>query len=128
MVSSSVAAIGRLARRLAMTTRGVGRIGSLLALAALAPALGLTALALGMAVPPPLAADTAAGAVGSHGADEAPPPDEAGPAAPSPTIAIRAGRLLDPASGRVTENAVILVRGERIAAVGRDLPLPAGAA
>jgi imidazolonepropionase-like amidohydrolase len=111
-----------------MTTRGVGRIGSLLALAALAPALGLTALALGMAVPRTLAADAAAGAAGSHGAGEAPRPDEASPAASSPAIVIRAGRLLDPASGRVTENAVILVRGERIAAVGRDLPLPAGAA
>ena len=33
----------------------------------------------------------------------------------SDDTAIRCGRLLDPASGKVTENAVILVRGERVA-------------
>jgi len=42
-------------------------------------------------------------------------------------IAIRAGRLLDPATGRVTENATILVRGERVAAVGADVAVPSGA-
>src|SRR5690554_5218292 len=42
-------------------------------------------------------------------------------------VAIRAGRLLDAATGRVTENATIVVRGERIAAVGTDVDVPDGA-
>jgi len=42
-------------------------------------------------------------------------------------IAIRAGRLFDPATGRVTDNAIILVRGERVAAVGTDVDIPSGA-
>ena len=42
-------------------------------------------------------------------------------------IAIRAGRLIDVDAGRVVENAVIVVRGERIAAVGPDVAVPAGA-
>jgi imidazolonepropionase-like amidohydrolase len=54
------------------------------------------------------------------------PSVSAAAAAPAVT-AIRCGRLLDPASGRVTQRAVVLVRGERIAQVGADLDVPAGA-
>ncbi len=45
-----------------------------------------------------------------------------------PLIAIRAGRLLDVREGRLRENMVLLVRGERIEALGpaADLPIPAG--
>ncbi len=42
-------------------------------------------------------------------------------------LALRAGRLIDVRNGQVLENVVILVRGERIEAVGRDVPIPAGA-
>lgn len=42
-------------------------------------------------------------------------------------VAIKAGRLLDPATGAVIANAVILVEGGRVAAVGRNLAIPAGA-
>ena len=50
-------------------------------------------------------------------------------AAASPAAAvtaIRAGRLVDPETGRAAANQVILVDGEKIAAVG-DVPIPAGA-
>ncbi|MEA2602509.1 MAG: hypothetical protein QOF89_3501 [Acidobacteriota bacterium] len=43
------------------------------------------------------------------------------------TTALRCGHLLDPASGRTTENAVVLVRDGRIAAVGSGVAVPAGA-
>ena len=42
--------------------------------------------------------------------------------------AIRAGRLVDPETGRATANAVILVEGERITAAGAGVAVPAGAA
>ncbi|GBC81354.1 Imidazolonepropionase [bacterium HR10] len=42
-------------------------------------------------------------------------------------IALKAGRLVDVRSGQVMENVVILVRGERIEAVGRDVATPADA-
>lgn len=42
--------------------------------------------------------------------------------------AIRCGRLINPVDGSVTENAVILVRGDRIERVGVGLQIPAGAA
>lgn len=49
-------------------------------------------------------------------------------AAPSgPITAIRAGRLLDPESGTITRNAVILVQGGRFTAVGADVAVPSGA-
>lgn len=58
-------------------------------------------------------------------------PALAGSQSPSPevVIAIRAGRLLDVREGRLHENMVVLVRGERIEAVGpaADLPIPPGA-
>ncbi|MFN8060732.1 MAG: amidohydrolase family protein [Vicinamibacterales bacterium] len=41
--------------------------------------------------------------------------------------AVRAGRLIDPDTGTATPNAVILVEGERITAVGANVPIPAGA-
>ena len=45
----------------------------------------------------------------------------------SGVIAIRAGRLIDGRGGTPVPNAVVLVRGERIQAVGANLPIPAGA-
>jgi imidazolonepropionase-like amidohydrolase len=41
--------------------------------------------------------------------------------------AIRCGRLINPVDGSVTQNAFIIVRGERIEAVGANLSVPAGA-
>jgi imidazolonepropionase-like amidohydrolase len=41
-------------------------------------------------------------------------------------IAIRAGHLIDPATGEVTGNQTILVTGNEISAVGEDVELPAG--
>jgi imidazolonepropionase-like amidohydrolase len=43
------------------------------------------------------------------------------------TTALRCGHLLDPASGKTTENAVVLVRDGRVAAVGSGVAVPAGA-
>jgi imidazolonepropionase-like amidohydrolase len=40
--------------------------------------------------------------------------------------AIRAGRLIDPASGVVSRNQVILIRGKKIAAVGPNVAIPQG--
>lgn len=52
----------------------------------------------------------------------------AAPAAkPLPVTAIKAGRLLDPETGTVSANQVIVVEGERIKAVGPNLPVPPGA-
>jgi imidazolonepropionase-like amidohydrolase len=44
-----------------------------------------------------------------------------------PVTAIRAGRLLDPESGRILTNQVILVQGPRITDVGPNVTVPAGA-
>jgi len=41
--------------------------------------------------------------------------------------AVRAARLLDVKSGTLLNNAVVLIEGERISAVGSGLPIPAGA-
>lgn len=41
--------------------------------------------------------------------------------------AIKAGRLVDPETGRATANAVILVDGEKITAAGAGVAIPAGA-
>jgi imidazolonepropionase-like amidohydrolase len=41
--------------------------------------------------------------------------------------AIRCGRLINPVDGSVTQNAVIITRGERIEQVGANIPIPAGA-
>jgi imidazolonepropionase-like amidohydrolase len=45
----------------------------------------------------------------------------------APTIAIKAGRLIDPETATVTTNQVILIEGERIKAVGANLTIPTGA-
>ncbi|HEX6938067.1 MAG TPA: amidohydrolase family protein [Longimicrobiales bacterium] len=42
-------------------------------------------------------------------------------------VAIRAGRLIDTAAGRVVEGAILVIRGETIEAVGRDIDIPDGA-
>jgi len=41
--------------------------------------------------------------------------------------AIRCGRLINPVDGSVTQNAVIIVRGDRIEQVGANLSIPGGA-
>src|SRR5688500_4978495 len=45
----------------------------------------------------------------------------------APTLAIRAGRLVDPEAGTVLTNQVILVENGRFSAIGPNLPIPAGA-
>lgn len=42
-------------------------------------------------------------------------------------VAIRAGRIIDPATGRVVANQTILVEGDHIRAVASNVALPAGA-
>ena len=49
------------------------------------------------------------------------------PTAGSTVVAIRAGRLIDPESGTISSNQVILIEGSRITAVGPGLPVPPGA-
>ena len=49
-------------------------------------------------------------------------------AAAAETTVIRAGRLIDPETGRAAANQMILVEGDRITAVGANLPVPPGAA
>ncbi len=47
---------------------------------------------------------------------------------PSPSItAIKAGRLIDPETGSVSNNQVIIIEGEKIKSVGADLAIPPGA-
>src|SRR5258705_12720510 len=41
--------------------------------------------------------------------------------------AVRAGRLIDPDSGTVLIDQIILIRGNKIQAVGKSLAIPAGA-
>jgi imidazolonepropionase-like amidohydrolase len=48
-------------------------------------------------------------------------------AAPNQTVAIRAGRLFDPRTGTLLNNQVIIVRGDRIADIGPNVAIPAGA-
>src|ERR1043165_126684 len=43
------------------------------------------------------------------------------------TIVIKAGRLVAPETGTVSENQLIVVEGERIVAVGADVEYPEGA-
>lgn len=43
------------------------------------------------------------------------------------TTAIRAGRLIDPETGKVEQNQIILIDGRDIKAVGKDVSIPAGA-
>ncbi len=49
------------------------------------------------------------------------------PAHPGNLVAIKAGRLLDPETATVATNQVIIVEGEKIKAVGANLPIPPGA-
>ncbi|HTV59174.1 MAG TPA: amidohydrolase family protein [Verrucomicrobiae bacterium] len=49
------------------------------------------------------------------------------PAASSQVTAILAGRLIDTDAGKILEHQVILIRGERIEAVGQGLAIPPGA-
>ena len=43
------------------------------------------------------------------------------------TLAVRAARMLDVRQGKLVENAVIIVEGDRVARVGQNLPTPQGA-
>lgn len=47
-------------------------------------------------------------------------------AADAVATALRCGRLLDPASGAITRNAIVLVRGDRVEHVGTGIEIPAG--
>src|SRR5262245_3513915 len=44
-----------------------------------------------------------------------------------PVTAIRAGRLVDPETGTVATNQLILIQGGRFTAVGSNVSIPAGA-
>jgi len=57
-------------------------------------------------------------AIGYSGAQGAPAPK---------SIVIHAGRLLDVKTGRTLVNQTIVIEGDRIASVGPDMPVPAGA-
>jgi len=49
------------------------------------------------------------------------------PSAQSTTTVVRAARMIDPKSGNVMQNPVIVVRGGRIVSVGANAAPPAGA-
>ena len=49
------------------------------------------------------------------------------PAAPERLVAVKAGRLIDVSNGSVQENVTIVIRGDRIEAVGADVRVPQGA-
>jgi imidazolonepropionase-like amidohydrolase len=49
------------------------------------------------------------------------------PAAPQKVTAVRAGRLIDPETGAVATNQIIVIEGERIRAVGSNVAIPTGA-
>ena len=49
------------------------------------------------------------------------------PAAAAPTTVIRAARMIDPKSGNVMQNPVVVVQGGRITSVGANAAIPAGA-
>lgn len=53
-----------------------------------------------------------------------PPP---APVAAAQTVVVRAGRLFDPRTGTLQSNQVIVIRGDRIADVGPNVQIPAGA-
>ena len=53
-----------------------------------------------------------------------PPPAQASAAQ---TVAVRAGRMLDPRTGTMLTNQVIVIRGDRITDVGPNAQIPAGA-
>ena len=47
--------------------------------------------------------------------------------APAPITAVRAGKLVDPASGQTTSNVVLLIANGRFTAIGADVKIPDGA-
>src|SRR5438045_9378605 len=49
------------------------------------------------------------------------------PPGPQKITAIRAGRLVDPATGTAAANQIVLVEGERIREVGPNVTIPANA-
>ncbi len=55
------------------------------------------------------------------------PPAPAQPAKAPPVIAVKAARLFDGKADALQNNAVVLVQGPKILAVGTDLAIPAGA-
>jgi imidazolonepropionase-like amidohydrolase len=50
-----------------------------------------------------------------------------GPPATAPAVVLKAARLFDSVSGKLTERGVVIVVGDKIQAVGTDLSVPAGA-
>jgi imidazolonepropionase-like amidohydrolase len=65
-------------------------------------------------------------AVPSHLA-KPPPPPTTFLVSPSQVVVIKAGRLYDPAAGKMLNNQVVIIHGDRIADVGANLAIPAGA-
>jgi imidazolonepropionase-like amidohydrolase len=49
------------------------------------------------------------------------------PATPAPATVLRVGRLVDPESGTSATNQLIVIQNGRFAAIGADIPIPAGA-
>jgi imidazolonepropionase-like amidohydrolase len=49
------------------------------------------------------------------------------PTAPERLVAVKAGRLVDVTTGSVQDNVTIVIRGQRIEAVGTDVKVPQGA-
>jgi len=47
-------------------------------------------------------------------------------AAPTATVAVRAARLFDAKAGVILDNQVVLIKGDRITAVGANVQIPAG--
>src|SRR5258708_5756667 len=48
-------------------------------------------------------------------------------AAQTNTIAIKAGKVVDPETGKTSTNQIILVEGKRIKEIGANIPIPSGA-
>ncbi len=88
--------------------------------------LGLVSLAAALALP----SLSSLGAQAPRGIAALPPAWVPPPVAQYPApqvVAVRAGRLFDPRSGRILTNQVIVIRGDRIVDVGPNLAVPAGA-
>ncbi|MDA1082057.1 MAG: amidohydrolase family protein [Gemmatimonadetes bacterium] len=66
----------------------------------------------------------ASGAVVTRSSAQAAP---SGAAQPAPVTAIRAGRVVDPETGTVATNQIILVQNGRFTAIGANVAIPAGA-
>jgi imidazolonepropionase-like amidohydrolase len=65
--------------------------------------------------------------VAALGAQTAPPAGLSAPARNSHIIAVKAGHLVDVDAGTVLSDQIVLIQGDRITAVGKDLSIPAGA-